>query len=146
MALKLAFNAAKASADAVVSLIDADDMNGGQLIIYDGTEPATPETVLDIQMALAIFALPKPAFVPSIKNGSDAFAEANPVDSVLAIESGTASWFRLVDGDGVAVLQGSVTDTTGTGDVKVSSTSILTGVEVSVLALTYTQPTYTVVS
>jgi hypothetical protein len=71
-----------------------------------------------------------------------AFAEGSPIDSVLADNAGTASFFRLLDGDGVTIIQGSVTDGTGDGDIKVSATSILENVEVSVISLGYLQPKY----
>ncbi|MDW9491679.1 hypothetical protein [Sinorhizobium meliloti] len=139
MALKLGVAAAIAAADAVVDRIDLG-ASASTIVIYDGTEPATPATAIGAQVALVTFNLPDPAFGAAVDTVGGGQATANPVTSVAAAASGTASWFRIINGDGTVELQGSVTDTGGNGDLKVSSTSIVAGIEVSVISLTYTQP------
>lgn len=139
MVLKLSVATAIASANAAVDLIDIGTPDS-KLVIYDGTEPATPATAVTTQVALVTFLLPDPAFGDAVDTTGGGTATANAVSPVTAVASGTASWFRILDGDGLPTLQGQVTDTTGTGDLKVSSTSIVSGIEVSVISLTYTQP------
>jgi len=139
MALKLGALAAQASADAVVDFIDTGTP-ASRLVIYDGAEPASPAAAVGSQNTLVSFELPDPAFGSAIDTVGGGQATAQPVAAVTAAATGTASWFRILNGDNVVVLQGSVTDTTGTGDLKVSSTSIVAGIEVSVISLTYTQP------
>lgn len=139
MALKFGINTAIVAANSVVLLVDAG-VDPGKLVIFDGTEPVAPGDAITDQVELASFTLPRPAFTAAVDMLDGAECQANPIDSVLAAASGTAAFFRVLDGDGVVVLQGSVTDNTGDGDVKISSTSVLSGVEVSVLSLDYTQP------
>lgn len=139
MALKLGVDAAIAAADAVVDLIDTGTP-ASKLVIYDGTEPATPATAIGAQVTLVSFDLPDPAFGAAADSVNGGQATANPVTPVNAVASGTAAWFRVIDGNGRVILQGNVTDTTGAGDLKVSSTSIVSGIEVSVISLTYAQP------
>lgn len=139
MALKLAAAVAMAAADAAVLTIDAG-ASASTLVVYDKTEPAAVTTAITDQVALVTFALPDPAFGASTDGAGGATATANAISSVTAAADGTASWFRIIDGNGVVKMQGSVTDTTGNGDLKVSSTSIVAGIEVSVISLTITMP------
>lgn len=139
MSLKLGAIAAIAAADAVVDLID-QGAAPATLIVYDGAEPADASVAVSTQIALVEFDLPDPLFGNAADTGIGGQAVANPVDPVTAGNSGTASWFRITNGNGVVILQGSVTDTIGNGDCKISSTSIVSGIEVSVISLSYTQP------
>jgi len=139
MALKLGVDAAIAASNAVVDLIDTG-APASTLIVYDGTEPADPSVAVGAQVALVTFELPDPAFGAAVDSVGGGIATANAVTAVAADASGTAAWFRIIDGDARVILQGSVTDTGGAGDLKVSSTSIVSGIEVSVISLTYTQP------
>lgn len=139
MALKLGIATAIAAADAAVDLIDIGAA-ASRLIIYDGTEPAAPATAITTQVALVTFNLPDPAFGVAVDTTQGGTATANAVSPVAAAASGTATWFRILDGNNVVILQGDVTDTAGSGNLKVSSTSIVSGIEVSVISLTYTQP------
>jgi hypothetical protein len=140
MALKLGVDAAIAAADAVVDLIDTGTP-ASTLVIYDGSEPADPSVAVGAQVALVTFDLNDPAFGAAVDTvgGGQATADVTGL-AVQADASGTAAWFRIIDGNGRVILQGNVTDTTGGGDLKVSSTSIVAGIEVSVISLTYTQP------
>lgn len=138
MALKLAAAAAIAAADAVVDLIDLGA--AGQLIIYSGSEPATPETAIGAQTPLVTFDLPDPAFGAATDTVNGGAATMNAVTPVDAAATGTATFFRILDGNGDALIQGSVTDTSGNGDLKVSSTSIVSGIEVTIVSLVYAHP------
>lgn len=112
----------------------------GKLIIYDGTRPADGDEDPTTQVALVEFDFGDPAFAAPVNVTAGAQATANPLAAVPATASGTASWFRIYDGDGNPLWDGTVTDTTGNGDLKVSSTTVVMGIEVSVVSLTFTQP------
>lgn len=139
MALKLGVATAIAAANAAVDLVDGGTP-ASTLVIYDGTEPADPSVAITTEVALVTFELPDPAFGDAADTAGGGQATANAVTSVVADADGTATWFRIIDGDDNVIMQGAVTDTSGSGDLKVSSTSIVTGIEVSVISLTYTQP------
>jgi hypothetical protein len=60
--------------------------------------------------------------------------------SVNAVASGTASWFRMTDNSGDVVMDGDVTVTAGSGTMKLSSLSIVSGSPVDITSLTITMP------
>lgn len=130
----------QAAALAAIALIHAGIDAGagpGQLEIYSGTRPANPEAAVPGGAVLLVeFELADPAFAAPTMVGSTATANANAVAAVNGLANGTATWFRIVDSDGVAKIDGSVTDQTGTGDLKLATTTIVAGVPVTVVALT----------
>lgn len=131
--LKITNAAASASADAVVDLIDAG-AGAGKLRIYDGSKPATADTAISTQVLLAELTFSDPAF-GAASNGV-ATASSITADS-SANASGTASWFRIVDSNNNAIMDGTV-GTSG-ADLNLDSVSITLGQSVSVTSFTYTQ-------
>jgi len=124
---------ASAAADAVVDKVDQGS-GPGKLRIYDGTQAATADTAIGAQVLLAELTFGDPAF-GAASNGV-ATANAITADS-SANATGTASWFRVVDSDNTAIFDGTVG--TSSADLILNTTSIVSGAEVSVSALTYTQ-------
>ena len=125
--------AATAAANAVVDLVDAGS-GAGKLRIYDGTQAATADTAIGAQVLLAELTFSDPAF----GNASNGVATANAITAdSSANATGTASWFRVVDSDDNAIFDGTVG--TGTHDLVLNTTSIVSGAEVSCSAFTYTQ-------
>ena len=56
-----------------------------------------------------------------------------------ADNTGTATWFRIVDSTGAFVLDGTITVTGGGGDITMTSTSIQAGVTVDATSLVFTE-------
>lgn len=120
-----------AIADAVAALCD-----GGVLRIYDGVQPAGPDTAVTTQTLLATCTFANPAFVAAVAGvatahaiGADASADA----------TGTAAWFRILGSGGGAVLDGTVG--VGSGfDCDVVTTSVVAGEAFPISALTITAP------
>lgn len=138
MATKISNAAAKAAADAVVDLVDAGS-GAGKLRIYDGVQPADPDTAVSSQTLLAELTFGDPAFGAAADGNPGGVATANSITSDSAANAtGTASWFRVVDSDGTAVFDGAV-GTSG-ADLNLATVSIVTNVEVQVTSFTYTQP------
>lgn len=138
MPIKLAPATAIAMANAGVTTIDGGSA-GGHLRIYTGAQPADP-TQAATGTLLVDFTLGDPAFAGATDGVSGATATGNTVAPVPASNTGTAAWFRIVDSNDVAILDGDVTDTAGTGSLKVSSTAIIQAIDVSVVSMTFTQP------
>ncbi len=68
-------------------------------------------------------------------------ATANAVTGDTAADaSGTAGYFRQLNGSGVCVWIGTITATGGGGDMTLASTSITAGEPISITSYTYTQP------
>ena len=139
MAVRISNAAAIAACDAIVGGIDTG-AGTANLVIYSGALPAEAETAIDAQVALVTFLLPNPAFAGAVDINPGAQAIANPIDAVQADETGTATFFRIYDADGATVLQGTVTNTEGNGDLKLSSTAIIADIDVTVVSLTATMP------
>lgn len=124
---------ASAAADAVVDRVD-QGAGAGKLRIYDGTQPATADTAIGAQVLLAELTFSDPAF--GAASSGVATANAITTDS-SANATGTATWFRVVDSDGVAIWDGTVG--LATSDLILNATAIAAGAAVSVTAFTYTQ-------
>jgi len=105
----------------------------GLLRIYDGTQPASPDTAIGSQTKLAELTCNASAFAPAASGG---VLTANAISGANALATGTAAWFRLCKSDGTAVIDGTV-GTSGT-DLIIDNTSINSGQSVSVSSLAIT--------
>ncbi len=110
--------------------------NNGSLRIYSGVEPADANASLSGNTLLAVLPLSATAFGAAV--GGVATANAITADT-SADATGTATFFRVMESDTTTVVfQGSVG--TSSADLIFSSVSFVTGGNVSVSSLTYTQP------
>lgn len=139
MATKLATATANALANAVNTTVGS----GGKIVIYGGTgvsEPATADTAAT-GSALATFTLGASAFGSASGGVIDmAGGTAGVPLTVAASTTGTAVYFRLLKSDGTTVvLQGSV-GTSGQ-QLNLNTTSITSGVNVTITSGTVTMPT-----
>lgn len=131
--------AALAACNAVVDLVDAG-AGAGVLRIYTGTPP-TDVDAAETGTLLAELTMSDPAFGNCADDAPGATATAGAIAAdPSANATGTAGYFRVDDSNGNAVLQGDVSATGGGGDLQLNSTSISSGVTVSVSSYTYTQP------
>jgi hypothetical protein len=103
------------------------------LKIYDGSQPASPDTAISTQTLLASLTCNASAFAAAASGG---VLTANAISSANAGATGTASWFRLTTSGGTAKIDGTV-GTSGT-DAIINNTSITSGQTVSCTALTIT--------
>jgi hypothetical protein len=110
--------------------------NGGKRRFYGGTQPDDCDSPTS-EPVLVEFILPTPCFGVAV----DGVVIANPIDDVVAVASGTASWSRVVMADGVTGLQdGTVGVGVGNFDIAVDSTTIAQGVTQHVGAWAHTVP------
>lgn len=127
---KLSNAAANAAVDAVCALLD-----GGSLRLYDGTQAADADTAIGAQVLLAELPLGTPAFGAAV----DGVADAEPItDDADADATGTATWFRAVQSDGVTVVFDGTVGTSG-ADLNLNSVSIVEDANVEVTGFSYTQ-------
>lgn len=107
---------------------------GGFLRIYDGSQPATPETALGAQVLLAELSLNTDAF----GNAAAGSKAANAIsDDTSANATGTATWGSLVTSGGTRILDFEV-GTSG-ADLNLNSVAIQSGARVSVSSFTISQ-------
>lgn len=107
------------------ALIAAFDRGAGActLKFYDGAQPAGPGTAVGTQVLLGTVTASDPIATES--NGVVTFAVMTQDNAADA--SGTVTWARLFDGDGVAVADFDVTGTAGTGAIKMNTVTIVAG-------------------
>ena len=109
-----------------------DVLNGGSLRVYDGTQPADPDTAITSQVLLATLPLNATAFAAA----SAGSKTANSITSATAVATGTATWYRFVTSGGTAVFDGSVG--TATSNLIFGSVAFSAGATVSVTSFTAT--------
>src|SRR5690349_18715672 len=114
----------------------AAQANSGKLRIYNGTEPATPETALSGNTLLAELTMNATAF-GAASNG--VITAAAITSDSAADATGTASFFRLFKSDGTTVLWQGTVGTSAT-DLIVGTVSFVANAIISVSALTVTAP------
>jgi len=127
----LAAATANAIADAVAALCD-----GGTVNLYDGAQPAGPDTAVSTQTLLATCTFATPAFLASVVGVATAHAITQDAS---ADSNGTAAWFRVLDASADPVMDGSVG--VGSGfDCNVVSTTVTAGAAFPIASMTITAP------
>jgi len=123
--------------DRLTVVAEAIDAGGaaGKLNIYTGTQPSASGGALSDNTLLVqiLFSSPPQASVAGGVLILDTIAQ------VVAINTGTATWARATDSDGVFVFDSTVSAAGGGGDLILNTTSITTGVPVEVLTGTLTE-------
>lgn len=141
MTVRINTAARNAAADAIAALVNGGS-GPGVLRVYTGTQPATPATAPSGTL-LAEFTLSDPAFAAAAAGAS--VLDITPALTDSGITNGTAGYWRICDsteaaGTGLGVIDGSITATGGGGDLTMNTTTISTGVTVTITAGTVTMP------
>jgi hypothetical protein len=134
MATRITTARRNAAADSVVDAIDVG-APASTVEIRSGAQPASANDV-DAGTLLATLSLPDPAFGAAAAG----VATANAIAAVTGSAADTAGHFRVKNGDGTTVMDGSVTATGGGGDMELNTVTISVGVNVEVTAWTVTMP------
>ena len=124
-----------AACNAVVDAID--DGGQGTIEIYGGTGvlPLSPDDPVPAWAELlATLQFAAPAFGPATAGT----ATADTISPVLAIADGTASWARVKDGNGIALMDVDVSDTSAT--LILNTVTIVTGATVAISSASITMP------
>ena len=118
LAITNELNAARLSG--TLDFLDSGAGNA-EIRIYGGTRPATPSDVPGSGMLVAI-PLTKPA--GSVGAGG---LTLTPSDNGQVANSGDATWARVVSGSGATAFDADVSDTAGTGDIKITNVTLWVG-------------------
>lgn len=110
----------------------------GKLIIYDGTAPANLTDSVAGTQVLATFTLGSPFAAAASGGGLTVTAPADVTATKTAAAAG-ASFFRVTKSDNTVIVQGTVSDVNGTGDLKLNSVAIQSGATVSITSFTITE-------
>lgn len=122
---------------ALDSLVDRIDLNSppGKVRIYSGTPPADADAALSGNTLLAELAMSNPAFGSAADSSPGATATASAISNDASADAtGTATFFRILDGSNNVVAQGAV-GTSG-AELNLNTTSIVAGVIVSITSMT----------
>jgi hypothetical protein len=114
--------------------------SAGNIKIYVGTAPTTLEESAT-GLLLATCPLSATAFPTAVDATDKVTATASTITGdTNASNDGDAGYFRGEDGNGLEVIQGTVTATAGGGDMEIDNITITTGDTVNVTAWTVTLP------
>lgn len=129
-------NVAQATAGAMLSAGNAL-MNGGSLVWYNGTQPATPETALSGNTVICTFSFNTPAFgTPAFSGGlMKATASFVSASAVASATGNPVTFARAFKSDGVTAVQDYTIAATGTPDITVATTNIPSGTTVTISSL-----------
>ena len=135
--------AAIAACDAIVNLIDGGTGTNPMLKIYNGSQPADPDTAVGGQTLLATIDLGSATVFGNAATGTGDFAEATasailPKSDTTAAATGTATWFRVLNKSGTAIIDGTV-GTSGC-DLNLDSASITAGQTVKINTWAFRMP------
>lgn len=137
------FNISNAAAIAAVNAVTATMNTGGagSVRIYNGTAPTDTDTALSGNTLLAHLTLSATAFPTAVDIAPGARATANAItDDSSADATGTASFFRVLNGAGTAICQGDATATGGGGTMQLNTVSIVASAAVGISSFTITLP------
>jgi hypothetical protein len=124
--------------DSMLALLNVG--SAGNIKIYVGTAPATLE-IAATGLLLATCPLSATAFLGAADATDKVTAAADTITGdTNASNDGDAGYFRGEDGNGLEVIQGTVTANAGGGDMEIDNITITTGDTVNVTAWTVTLP------
>ena len=138
MAVNISLTARNSTCSLINSLIDVGSTkDSGYIEVRSGTIPSSPEASPSDGGVLATLMLSSPAFKEPV-NGV-ATANAITPDTNIAA-SGKATWFRVYNRDGGAIIDGVVSAIGGGGDLTFDSVDFVKGSTAQVNSLTATMP------
>lgn len=131
--------AAQAACNAVVDLVDGGT-GAGDIIIYSGTVPTDADTALAGNTVLVTIACETTAFGAAADSTGEATSDLalGSGKSATASATGTATFYRILDGDSTVIWQGTVG--TSSSDLVITNTSITSGDTVSITDLEFRIP------
>jgi hypothetical protein len=119
--------AANAEASALAALL-----NNGIIAIYAGVQPVTCNTPLSGNTLLAELLFGTPAFQAPVGG----VLTANPITSVLAVASGTATFARLYESDGLTAVMDVQVGASGAG-ISLANTAVVVSTVQSISQFIY---------
>lgn len=126
----------RSALEAVLSPITTP-LNGGKLLIYSGTEPASASGALESGSLLAELVFGNPAFNASSLSGNTLSYQAALIQAdESANATGVASFFRAVKPDNTVVFQGTIGIANSGADLILSDLQINAGYRIEVTQLT----------
>lgn len=140
MPTRLAEATANTKCDAAVDSIDVGATNpAGQVRVYTGTQPATPEDPPTGTLLVTV-ELDNPAFGDAGVTTAGVASLAGVPLSGTGAADGTAGWVRIVSAGEAAVVDGEAGATGSGALIEMSTLEVSTGLTVNVTGGTWTEP------
>ncbi len=98
----------------------AGGAENAQARIYDGVRPALGETPMGTLLAAIVLMEP-------LGTLADGLLTITPTDEVMIVNTGQATWARVVNGNGALGWDCDVSDLNGTGELRLPSTTLYAG-------------------
>lgn len=118
----------------ILNRLDDSGVGNAKIKLYTGTKPSTGGAITT-QVLLGTCDMSNPS-----GSVSGPTYTANAIsDDVSADNTGTATWCRVLSAADAFVMDMDVTDTTGAGPCKLTSTSIIAGGKITVASFTITE-------
>jgi hypothetical protein len=133
LATRLSNRTAIAMCDAWADQFDLDAA-AGYSEIYDGAQPADPDTAITTQVLLGTVTYGATAFGAAVDDTPGAIATSIGTPTGTGVANGTPTWFRSYDGGGGVVSDGTA-GTAGT-DMILDSATIAVGQVLNVISHT----------
>lgn len=115
---------------------------GAKLRIYNDPPIANPQVALTTQTLLLEIPYDNPAFQGATISGKSAVALADGLPiSAPGIAGGDATWFMIVDAADTPLQLSDVSGPLGTGTLKMATTTVVAGVNATLVAYTGRLPT-----
>lgn len=136
MAFRLATTTQNTTCQALVGFIDnGSTIAAGQILIYSGSQPATPQTAASGTLLVTV-SFNNPSFgAPSV--GVSTMATGTAVSATVST-SGTAGWFRVQNRAGNTVFDGAIS--TSGSDMNFDNVNFVAGGTVTINSATITVP------
>lgn len=121
------------SVDASDRGLDAmfDAADGGYADIYTAPQPATPDTAITTQTKLARLAMNSPAFAAAAAG----LKAARTITAGVGLDTGPATWFRLLETDGTTAISDGTAGIAGSGPGGTDPTMVLDSADIQVGAV-----------
>lgn len=139
MATRIPTGVRNAAADAAAGRVDAGS-GAGVIRLYSGSQPSSANDAATGDL-LAEVDCADPAYDAASSGSAELAGTPRSDEGTAAAGSGTdAGWARIVDSDGNAVVDGSVSGTGSGGDIELDNVNIAEGQTVNITGHTITMP------
>lgn len=136
MSFRLATITENAACQALVALVDSGSTNTyGQILIYTGSQPATPQTAASGTLLVTIN-FNNPSF-GTASSGTASMVTSTAVSATVST-SGTAGWFRVQNRGANAVFDGAIS--TSGSDMNFDNINFVAGGTATINSMSITVP------
>ena len=108
--------------------------NGGTINLFDGVQPTDANTAITTQHLLATLTFGNPAFGTPVAG----VAASNSITSGSGLYAGTATWARIIESGGSAVVCDMSVGTTSSYNIVMNSAIVTVGETISATSVTFT--------